>query len=285
MPSFRVPQFAAALAGLVAGCRHGSPAPSADPPSAPSVSGASASPARTKLPPLTAESWLVTLPVPVKRAAVVSVPLGATEPRPVVLGVQGAGDRPEWACGGYRGALDAYPFIVCPAGHPTGEGKLSTGPPAELGEDAKEALAVLRARFGPHVAKGPVVYAGFSLGAINAPALLATRGLEYPRVLLVEGAYHEFRPDLARRFAESGGERVLFLCAAKSCGGLFDASVSALRQAGIDSKVAGAGTRRHNLDGQMVQVINREWPWLVAGLPAWKRYLEAADAGAAFPAP
>jgi hypothetical protein len=274
------PELLAALATiLVVACRTGSPGPTTDRPPLDSATPprlSASAPRRSALPPLTAESWLITLPVPPKRPALVSVPLGATDPRPVVLGVQGAGDRPEWACGGYRGALDAYPFIVCPAGHASGLGKLSTGPSGELADDAEQALAGLRARFGPHVAEGPVVYAGFSLGAINAPALLHTRGRTYPRALLIEGAYREFTPELARRYAASGAERVLLLCAAKSCQGVFDASASALRQAGIETRQVGAGTRRHNLDGEMTEAIRQAWPWLVEGLPSWKPYLEAS---------
>ncbi len=214
----------------------------------------------------------MTLPIEPKHYALASLPLGATERRPVVLGVQGAGDRPEWACGGYRGALDAYPFIVCPAGAPAGGGKLTTSPPAELARLAERALDALRARFDRYVAPGPLVYVGFSLGAIHAPALLAARGKPYPRVLLVEGGYREFTPELARRYAESGGERVLLVCAAKSCRGVFDSTERALEGAGMRTKLVGAATHRHNLDGEMVQVIRREWPWLVEGVPGWQHY-------------
>ena len=279
MPPLFSELLAALATILVVACRTGPPGPTTDRPqnsATPPRLSASAAPLRSALPPLAAESWLITLPVPPKRPALVSVPLGATDPRPIVLGVQGAGDRPEWACGGYRGALDAYPFIVCPAGHPSGQGKLSTGPSGELADDAEQALAGLRARFGAHVAEGPVIYAGFSLGAINAPSLLHTRGRTYPRALLIEGAYREFTPELARRYAASGGERVLMLCAAQSCRGVFDASASALRQAGIETRQVGAGTRRHNLDGEMTEAIRKAWPWLVAGLPSWKPYLEAS---------
>jgi hypothetical protein len=131
----------------------------------------------------------------------------------------------------------------------------------------------LRARFGRHVAEGPVIYAGFSLGAIHAPALLHTRGQTYPRALLIEGAYREFTPGLARRYAASGGKRVLLLCAAKRCQGVFGGTASALREAGIETKMVGAGTRRHNLDGEMTRAIRSEWPWLVEGLPSWEPYL------------
>lgn len=239
------------------------------PPSPPSAATASArSPA---LRPLTAESWLVTLPAPRERPALVSVPLGAREPRPVVIGVHGAGDRPEWACGGYRGALDAYPFILCPAGRPGGGGKLCTSPPAELGRDLDEALAALRARFGAHVAPGPMVLIGFSLGAIYGAELLRVRGRDFPRALLIEGGTRQLTPVVARAFADAGGERILLLCAASACAGSFDQARSALERVGVATRVVGAGTRRHNLDGEMSAIVGREWPWLVAGLTAWPR--------------
>src|SRR5687768_13700772 len=41
--------------------------------------------------------WLITMPVEGFRDARVTVPQGATEPRPVVVALHGAGDRPEWA--------------------------------------------------------------------------------------------------------------------------------------------------------------------------------------------
>ncbi|HOU89865.1 MAG TPA: hypothetical protein PLU22_02405 [Polyangiaceae bacterium] len=210
-------------------------------------------------------------PAPRERPALVSVPLGAREARPVVIGVHGAGDRPEWACGGYRGALDAYPFIVCPAGRPCGGGKLCTSPPAELDRDLDEAVAALRARFGAHVAPGPMVLVGFSLGAIHGAERLRTRGRDYPRALLIEGATQQLTPAVARAFADAGGERILLLCAASSCAGSFDRARSALERVGVATRVVGAGTRRHKLDGEMSAVVGREWPWLVEGLASWTR--------------
>ena len=119
------------------------------------------------LAPLTDAIWLESLPMPEGHAVFVSVPLGATEPRPVVVGMHGAGDRPEWACGGYRGATRAYPFILCPRGLPQGADKFAAPPAARIEKDVADALTALRARFGAYVAEGPLLYAGFSLGAMN----------------------------------------------------------------------------------------------------------------------
>ncbi len=270
-------------AALTLGCPSRTDAPAPVPSSSATVASGAAtaeSPApaaassASPLPPLEAESWLVTLPAPPEAPALVSVPLGAREPRPIVVGVHGAGDRPEWACGGYRGALDAFPFVVCPAGVPCGGGKLCTAAPAELARRIDAAISALRERFGAHVAPGPLVLVGFSLGAIHGAELLWTRGAEFPRALLLEGGERELTPALARGFVAEGGERVLLLCAADDCAGRFGPAASALERAGAQVRVVAAGTHRHNLDGAMVAAVSRAWPWLVEGLPGWRGYLD-----------
>lgn len=110
-----------ALAGLL-GCRDGAAMPAPDPLAAPSLSAAPspAPPAPIDTPPLPplGGEWLVRLPLEGFGDAVVSVPLGATSPRAVVVGVHGRNDRPEWACGEWRGVTDARGFILCPHGVP-----------------------------------------------------------------------------------------------------------------------------------------------------------------------
>src|SRR5688500_9215499 len=51
-----------------------------------------------------------------EKLGVVSVPLGAHEPRPVVIALHGGSERPERACPEWRIATDAHPFVVCPRG-------------------------------------------------------------------------------------------------------------------------------------------------------------------------
>ncbi len=270
-------------AALTLGCPSRADAPAPGPSSSAAAANGAATTARTApeaaraaspLPPLEAESWLVTLPAPPEAPALVSVPLGAREPRPIVVGVHGAGDRPEWACGGYRGALDAFPFIVCPAGNPCGGGKLCTAAPAELARRVDAAVAALRVRFGTHVAPGPLVLVGFSLGAIHGAELLRTRGAEFPRALLLEGGERALTPALARGFVAERGERVLLLCAANDCAGRFGPGAAALERAGAQARVVAAGTHRHNLDGAMIAAVSRSWPWLVEGLPNWRGYFD-----------
>ncbi len=225
-----------------------------------------------KLPPLTDAVWLETLAMPPGHAAFVSVPLGATEPRPVMIGMHGAGDRPEWACGGYRAATDAFPFIVCPRGVPQGPSapdKFASPGPDRIREDIVSALAALRARFKGYVADGPLLYAGFSLGAIHGAKVIATDGAMFPTALLIEGGYSELTPALAHTYAKSGGKRVMLGCGQPGCRASFAPARRALEQAGIDVFMLDANTGRHNLDGPMVQALRDAWPRLVAGDARW----------------
>jgi predicted esterase len=225
-----------------------------------------------QLPPLTEAVWLETLPMPAGHDAVVSVPLGAREARPVMIGMHGAGDRPEWACGGYRAATDAFPFIVCPRGVPHGSSepeKFDSPGPARIAQDVGLAMQSLRARFGSYVAPGPLLYAGFSLGAIHGAKVVADEPTTFPTALFIEGGYKEIDLALARRYANNGGKRVMLACGQTACPALFAGAERALSTAGIEVQLVNAHTGRHNLDGPMMHALREAWPWLVAGDPRW----------------
>jgi hypothetical protein len=219
-------------------------------------------------PSLAGYSWMEPLDLGGGRRAVVAVPLGATEPRPIVVGVHGAGDRAEWACGGYRIATRAYPFVVCPQGVPAGGDKFSTADSGRLASDIAAAVRVTRERFGRWIAEGPLVYAGFSLGAIHGIPLLAKQASTFPRVLLIEGG--TWTPAQSRAFVEGGGERVMLVCAAPECSGTYGTSRRNLERAGAKVQLVGAGTGRHNLDGSMMSVLAEHWAWLVEGDTRWQ---------------
>ena len=72
--------------------------------------------AQRLLAPLSAPSWLVPLPVSGFGAASVAVPVGAVEPRPIVIALHGGADRPEWQCGVWRSIAGPEPFVLCPRG-------------------------------------------------------------------------------------------------------------------------------------------------------------------------
>jgi predicted esterase len=226
-----------------------------------------------RLPPLADAIWLERLKLAEGHEAFVSVPLGATEPRPVMVGMHGAGDRPEWACGGYRAATDAFPFIIYPRGNlegPSSE-KYVTPPAPWIEQDVSAALERLRERFGVYVAEGPLLYAGFSLGASRGARVIADRGAMFPVALLIEGAYADITPALSQRYAAAGGRRVLLGCGQAGCNARFAGAAQSLRAAGIEVRILDARTGRHNLDGPMMRALHDAWPWLVAGDPRWRK--------------
>ena len=224
-----------------------------------------------RLAPLTDAVWLERFTLPDDHVAFVSVPLGATEPRPLMVGMHGAGDRPEWACGGYRAATEAFPFIICPRGVSEGPSsqKYVTPTAAWIEQDVTAAIKALRARFGGYVADGPLLYAGFSLGASRGARVIAGRAATFPVALLIEGAYAELTPELCRQYAAGGGRRVMLGCGQAGCKARFAGAERALRAAGIDVKILDAQTGRHNLDGAMMRELHDAWPWLVSDDPRW----------------
>src|SRR5689334_2604590 len=58
----------------------------------------------------------IELPVEGHGAAVVSLPLGARDKRPVVIATHGNYDRPEWQCEVWREIVGDAAFVLCPRG-------------------------------------------------------------------------------------------------------------------------------------------------------------------------
>ncbi len=262
-------------------CGHGSPearAPTTGQSSAnPDAEASSRGPvnvlplaASSELPALHAESWLIELPVEGFRHARVSVPLGAREARPVVVALHGAGDRPEWACGGWRGATDAYPFVVCPSGEPGGlPGGFVWGSDAKVEREVNASVEALRRRFGDHVAAGCALLAGFSQGAIRMAPMLARAGGWCPEAVLCEGAYDALGKTFARGFVAAGGRRLLLGCSQPYCAKVFREREAPLKAQGVDVRTVYSGGRTHNLNGEMVSTLRAAWPWLVRDDARW----------------
>jgi hypothetical protein len=231
----------------------------------PSPPASSTPPAASSALPRLDGEWLVRLPLEGFGAAVVSVPLGATSPRPVVVGVHGRNDRPEWACGEWRGVTEARPFILCPHGVPVtaapGQGLAFAGA-ERTRREIDAGLAALRARFGPYVAEGPMTYAGFSLGAIHGVTIVADDPARFPVAVFGEGGQREWTPARAARFAGGGGRRVLFVCSTAACDAATPPALSALRRAGVEAKMVSAGHIGHLVDDRVVAAVRAAWPWV-----------------------
>jgi dienelactone hydrolase len=216
----------------------------------------------------------VALEVPGFRRAAVSVPVGARRPRPLVVALHGNYDRPEWQCEVWRDITSAFPFVLCPRGiprtdAPPSEDRWHYGSGEQVRKELDAALEALRERFGAYVDDGPIVYTGFSLGAILGERMVRRDAKRFPRAVLTEGGAAGWTVGAARAFADAGGKRVLFACGQSSC--RFDAKgpVAALQKVGLEARVAYGGNIGHTYDGAVADAIAKEWQWLVDGDDRW----------------
>lgn len=235
-------------------------------------------PGRGALPRLTSPAPFIDLPVPGHRPAVVSLPLGATSRRPVLVVAHGAGDRPEWQCHVWRGIVGDRAFILCPRGFPTNP----YVPPEHtgyfytthltLGREITLALEALRERFPEHADLDAPAYAGFSQGAIMGAMLLPNHPAKFARAALVEGGYglfQEWNIPVAQRFKSHGGERVLLACGRVRCVEQARVSASYMKRGGLDVRVTHAEGAGHSYGGVMEQSLRATFAWVIEGDPRW----------------
>lgn len=211
------------------------------------------------------------------RLGVVSVPLGAREPRPLMIALHGGGDRPDWACGEWRGMTNAYPFLVCPRG-PGAESSLGWSSPGDTKARIARAVAATKAMFGSWIREAPIVLVGFSMGATQVALLARGDPKTYPRVALSESAY---APDPVMAFpgpwAKGGGERALLSCTTVGCEGTYRRAGRLIAAQGVPARLNIAGTNRHGIWDVVVQSVRRDWPWLVEGAAGWESYVAPVE--------
>jgi len=221
------------------------------------------------LPPLVASSWLLPLSVPGFADARVAVPLGAQRPRPLLLAIHGALDRPEWQCGSYRGATHGRSFILCPAGVPSAPDGFTLGEPRDTALELRAAITALKARFTRHLARGPVVLAALGPGVNHALALALEEPTFFSHLVLVNGSVARLTPAFATRFGQAGGKRVICVCSAGGCDADTDLRVQSLRPAGVEARLI-AAERGQGLDAAVVETLERQWAWLVSSDSRWR---------------
>jgi predicted esterase len=232
-------------------------------------------PSSTPLKPLAGYPWLITLGKAGTGEDVATPPLGATEPRPIVVAIHGAGDRPDWACGGWRIGVEAYPFVVCPVGQPMGNQRYGWANAHAITTAIERSLEALRTRFDGYCSSAPMVYVGFSQGAALAARVLIDNAQRFPTVVLAEGGY-DFVSEFwfSRKFFEAGGRRVLLLCGTPGCFAAASRASKTMLRAGLKSIVAGDGKAGHNLNGLMQRAIREHWSELVTDVVGWETYKE-----------
>jgi dienelactone hydrolase len=257
-----------------------SPAASASPHDVASVTRASSSPALASaplpaspvvLPPLAEPTAHIALAVPGFREAVVSVPLGATSRRPLALALHGNFDRPEWQCEVWRRITQGEVFVLCPRGIPRTDvpkelDRWEWGSVAKTKAEIVAAVAALRARFPSHVQPGPLVFTGFSLGAILGARLIQDPDLDVGAAVLVEGGYQGWTLAKARAMKPRLG-RLLFACGQTECRNAYRYQLERLFEAAeVSSSMVSDIKAGHTYDDPVAALIQPEWAGLVAAL-------------------
>jgi hypothetical protein len=252
--------------------------PSASPSTSPSTStsaspSASASAAPDAGPP-PLPGFFESLPVAGHPDAFVSLPTGATGKRPVVVVIHGAGDRPDWQCGGWRRATAEHPFIVCPTGAYNAAESTKTdvrythtgGPKLLAYIDAS--LAALAARYPDYADTNTPLLAGFSLGAGEILGLAVQDPARFPRIALVEGAWDGWTDARIAAYLKGGGQRVLYGAGQKGVELSERATAKRLVARGLDARVVFAPVA-HTFDPPLEDAIHGELAWLVEGDTRW----------------
>jgi hypothetical protein len=249
----------------LAGCRA-KPRPSAG--TASSLAGAGSVARGPKLAPLTAGAWLIDLDVDGFGKAALAVPLGATEARSIVIALHGPADRPEWACGAWRGIVGPAPFVLCPRGvqradFAAPDARYTFGSADATAQELRAGLAALKHKFAAYVAPGSVVFTGFEVGADRAALIARQEPTFFARLALVDPGSDTWPSSQAAEFGREGGERMLLACGPAGRAGA-DLKAVLTRRGGADARAVFLGDRPPALDAASVARLAAEWPWLSA---------------------
>ena len=218
-------------------------------------------------------AWIEHLDLDGGHEAYVCPPIGARDPRPLIVAVHGAGDRAEWSCGGWRMVAGEYAFVVCPQGLKMDSMRFAWDSAETIRRRVASAIVAARARFAEYIADGPTLYVGFSQGATLAGPTLLDATQSFPFIALAEGGYGlvQNRAFLAKLKAR-GVESVLLACGTPTCFSTMREAERNLTAAGIQALIGGDPTSGHNLNGYMQAGLQKVWPDFVRGLPNWRGY-------------
>lgn len=133
-----------------------------------------------------------------------------------------------------------------------------------LRREIDAAVTALTTNAPQRVAPAPIVYIGFSQGAILGAPIVIEDPRRFPRVILVEGGHDAWTAEGARRYARGGGERVLFACGRASCRASAERAAAQLKAAGVHTRVVYAADQGHTYDGGVQAAIAASLPWLLS---------------------
>lgn len=225
-------------------------------------------------PPIPSDPLFTNLTVSSFPEAVVSVPNGATSPRPTIVVLHGSGDRPDWNCDAWRHITGAAGFVLCPRGDyvpresTAGDARFTLRGGATLRAHVETAFGAMAERFEGYVDLEQPLAVGFSLGAWEIAHLAVGSPARFSRVALVEGGDGVWTAANVRAFAQGGGRRVLFACGSPWCTAPAKAAVARLRAGGVQARLVSASVG-HSTDRPLQEAIMRELPWFLDGDPRW----------------
>jgi predicted esterase len=210
---------------------------------------------------------LVALPVPGFLDAVLALP---TEKRakPLAIATHGAGGGPEWPCDAWARRLAGERIVLCPRGKAISQREnygFYYPDHRALEAELLAAVAASKAALGARLADGPVLYTGYSQGAAMGSLALADHGGDYPYLILTEGGFKEWSAQSARRFKQSGGQRVLFVCGGRGCRDQALKSARILDAAGIGTRVEYVAHGGHTDDGAVGERLDATFRWALEG--------------------
>ena len=198
--------------------------------------------------------------------AYVAVPVGARDKRIVVVGVHGAGDRPDWSCSEWQAVTAGWAFVVCPVGvpHPTYPNTFVWGSAEQIASRADKAVRALRASYGAWVDDGPLVYGGWSQGATLASQVIASRPGTYDRAVLVEVGHTSIDANqVAAGLLAGGVRRAVVSCSSWPCRTFAKDFEGAARRRSLPVTVNDVGLRGHWFDEPVVRTLGPKFVWMV----------------------
>ena len=218
------------------------------------------------LPPALAGEPIQQLPLDDGNHAIVALPIGARDKRAIVVGVHGAGDRPEWSCSEWQAVTAGWAFVVCPQGvrHPKDPNAFVWGSAESIASQADEAVKALRVRYGQWVDDGPLIYGGWSQGATLAAQVIASRPGTYDRAVLVEVGHTPLDAGQTAASLVAGGvRRAVVSCSSWNCRTFASAFETSGKRRGLAVRVNDVGLRGHWFDEPVVRTLGPVFAWMV----------------------
>jgi predicted esterase len=227
--------------------------------------------ASVKLEPLIEWKAVDSLRVDDYAPAYVSVPVGATSRRPIVLAAHGNNETPEAFCTAMRDVVGPKAFVLCPRGElpPRNQSGYIFTSPQQLALECEAGIRAIERAYPAYVDKTALMYVGFSRGAYLSVPIISTEPARFPRAILIEGGQDAWTDDRIRAFGAAGGKRIFFACGQIDCRDDARAVSTRLNEVGVETRVTyrEAG---HVYTGPVGEELRKGIDWVTEGDTRWQ---------------